>query len=228
MISPVDECCQPVKSIYLVMIIASHTFEPKNFVGGHVLLDLVNTVTARNAEPIDWLDGYPRLLEWAALTGKFDRSVLRTLEKRCVAEPHAAALALRETKEIRELLLHVVQALIKDKVPKERDLRRLEKYWRDAVAAARLVVSEGQVRLLLDVDVSGLKYLNHELVLRALTLLEKLPLERTRICPGLKCGWVFIDQSKGGQRRWCDMAVCGNAAKSRRYQARQRRSKLKV
>ena len=48
------------------------------------------------------------------------------------------------------------------------------------------------------------------------------PEKRLRICQGPDCAWTFIDRSKAGRRRWCDMAVCGNAAKSRRYYARAR------
>jgi hypothetical protein len=47
------------------------------------------------------------------------------------------------------------------------------------------------------------------------------PMERLRICQGQNCSWLFLDRSKGGRRRWCDMAVCGNAAKSRRFYARK-------
>ncbi|MGB6792588.1 MAG: CGNR zinc finger domain-containing protein [Pseudolabrys sp.] len=49
-----------------------------------------------------------------------------------------------------------------------------------------------------------------------------LPMDRLRICQGPNCSWLFIDRSKAGRRRWCDMAVCGNAAKSRRFYARSR------
>jgi predicted RNA-binding Zn ribbon-like protein len=52
--------------------------------------------------------------------------------------------------------------------------------------------------------------------------LESLPQERTRVCAGPRCGWLFIDRSKAGRRRWCDMATCGNAAKGRRNYQRRR------
>ena len=51
------------------------------------------------------------------------------------------------------------------------------------------------------------------------------PLERLRICAGGNCSWLFLDRSKAGRRRWCDMAVCGNNAKSRRFQARMRQER---
>jgi predicted RNA-binding Zn ribbon-like protein len=46
---------------------------------------------------------------------------------------------------------------------------------------------------------------------------------RVRRCANDKCRWVFIDRSKGGTRRWCDMSSCGNRAKSHRHYARIRK-----
>src|SRR5262249_33375178 len=48
--------------------------------------------------------------------------------------------------------------------------------------------------------------------------------ERARIreCAAEPCGWLFVDRSRNGLRRWCDMTVCGNRDKVRRYQARKR------
>ena len=101
----------------------------------------------------------------------------------------------------------------------------LEKHWQNAVAHARLSVASGHVRPQLSVETSGLGYFNHELALRSFELLQTVPLERTRVCPGPRCGWLFIDRSKGGQRRWCDMATCGNAAKSRSHYRRKRQAR---
>jgi predicted RNA-binding Zn ribbon-like protein len=200
------------------MQIVGHTFGSRDLVGGHVVLDLVNTVTARSDDPIDWLDGFPRLLDWAELTGRFDQGALRALRRRSEADPRAAALALRHTRELREALLGVLTSVIGAEVLAAPALERLERWWKSAIHLARFDIAEGHVRLDLDVETSGIEYLNHELVLRTFDLLRILPVERTRICPG--CGWVFIDRSKGGRRRWCDMATCGNAAKSRRHYQR--------
>ena len=66
---------------------------------------------------------------------------------------------------------------------------------------------------------SGLVYsVRDSLASTAIELLCGLPTDRARVCRGDHCGWLFIDSSKGGQRVWCDMATCGNAAKTRRHQ----------
>lgn len=47
--------------------------------------------------------------------------------------------------------------------------------------------------------------------------------DRWRICANDECRWVFVDESRTGRRRWCDMATCGNRAKAARHRARARR-----
>ncbi|HXE57648.1 MAG TPA: CGNR zinc finger domain-containing protein, partial [Gemmatimonadales bacterium] len=44
---------------------------------------------------------------------------------------------------------------------------------------------------------------------------------RIRTCGGPDCGWVFVDRSRNGLRRWCEMRTCGTEAKSRRRASRR-------
>jgi predicted RNA-binding Zn ribbon-like protein len=196
-------------------------FRAGDLVGGHVVLDLVNTVNARDGDPVDWLDNYPRVLEWAAFTGQFEESLLAELGRINEAEPAAGTLALRRFRELREAIHDVLAATIQNETAPEA-LRRVEARWKAAVALARLTISDDRTGLELSVESSRLDYLSHELALRAVDLLRTFPEGRTRICAGTKCGWLFIDSSKGGRRRWCDMATCGNAAKSKRHYERKR------
>ena len=202
-----------------------HTVRVGDLIGGHVVLDLVNTVTARDADPIDWLESYRDALEWAALTGQFDQIALAELEQLSAAGPGAGTRALGRLRELREAIHDVLAATIRDDAPPERALARLELLWKEAVACACLTVSDGHARMELSVEPSRHDYLTHELALRAFDLLQVIPLDRTRVCAGTSCGWLFIDRSKGGRRRWCDMATCGNAAKSKRHLQRRRTAK---
>jgi predicted RNA-binding Zn ribbon-like protein len=203
-------------------LIQEHAFQPRDLVAGHLALDLVNTVIARNAEPVEWLTGYPGLLQWASLTGEFDPGALRALRRLSADAPAAATAALHATRELREALYDVTSAIIRNDPPPADGVRRIEQAWKDAVRDAELTFAAGSAQLQLTVETSGLAYLNHELALRSVELLRALPLARTRICPGPRCGWLFIDHSRGGQRRWCDMATCGNAAKTARHYQRKR------
>jgi predicted RNA-binding Zn ribbon-like protein len=46
--------------------------------------------------------------------------------------------------------------------------------------------------------------------------------ERLRRCAAADCGLWFYDTSRGGKRRWCSMARCGNRAKVAAHYRRAR------
>lgn len=202
------------------MTIISRPFSPGDLVAGHTALDLVNTVTARNTPvPRDWLDGYPRVLEWAKLARVTEEKVLALLEKQ--ADETGAALA--RLKEFREALHTAYGALIAGKRVPPRVLDEIDSVWREAQSRTRLEYSEGRIIARASIERSGLDLIRDCVAGSAVELLRSLPTDRTRVCRGDACGWLFIDSSKGGQRVWCDMAVCGNAAKTRRFQENSKR-----
>ena len=209
------------------MKVITRTFSPRDLIGGHPALDLVNTVTARNTPaPIDWLDGYPRLLEWAYLANLADETQIHTLRKQAIRHAADAALALEQIKQLREALHAIYVAMVSDERAPAAALEQLETAWKDAQSGLRLSHVEDRIETLLDARYSGLDWIRHSIALSAVELLRTLPHGRARVCGGEHCGWLFVDTSKGGQRLWCDMATCGNAAKARR-QLRKRTSNLK-
>jgi len=54
----------------------------------------------------------------------------------------------------------------------------------------------------------------------AALLLSQADPRRLRRCADRACAHWFLDTSKGGRRRWCSMARCGNRAKAERHRAR--------
>ncbi len=41
-----------------------------------------------------------------------------------------------------------------------------------------------------------------------------------RECLGVNCGWLFLDRSRGGRRRWCSDETCGTRSRVERFRAR--------
>jgi putative stress-induced transcription regulator len=115
------------------------------------------------------------VLEWAALTGQFDQVALAELEQMNTAEPGAGKRALHRLRGLRETIHDVLAATIQDESPPEKALARLELLWKDALARARLTVSDRHARIELSVESSRLDYLKHELALRAFELLQVFP-----------------------------------------------------
>lgn len=206
------------------MTVISREFSAEDLVGGHSAFDLVNTVTARNTPvPRDWLDSYARLLEWSKLANVAEERTLALLERRAARSLDQAAAALMRFKKLREALYVTYGALITGTRVPPASLEEIDFIWREAHSRSRLEYSEGRISSTITLERSGLDLIRDRLADRAVELLRSLPNERARICRGEACGWMFIDSSKGGQRVWCDMAVCGNVAKTRRHQASVKR-----
>jgi predicted RNA-binding Zn ribbon-like protein len=189
-----------------------HDFRPRDFVGGHPVVDFVNTVTARNATPIDWLDDYGALLRWAAGSGLCTAAELPAIDS---SKP-AAAAELRRCKDLREALHAILCALADGHAVAATAANVLQAQWKLAASAVHVDLSTTPVRLRHAAGRSELTFLRRTLAFAAVDFLTTVNPDRVRICPGPHCGWLFIDGSKPGRRRWCDMATCGTAAKSRR------------
>jgi predicted RNA-binding Zn ribbon-like protein len=207
------------------MRIIARSFSPRDLVAGHMALDLINTVTARNSpEPIDWLDSYDRLVEWSRLARVADATTLAALDR--MASVHTRQ-ALARIKVFREALYCVCHALFRVEAVPKAALDQVESMWKQTLERAKLVPVRKQVGISIE-PARGLDLILDEVAMKAIEFLRHLPSDRARICPGERCGWLFVDSSKGGQRVWCDMATCGNVAKSRRHQAALRRGRRRT
>lgn len=58
------------------------------------------------------------------------------------------------------------------------------------------------------------------IALDAALLAERADRHRLRRCAAVDCPKWFLDTSKGGRRRWCSMATCGNRNKAARFRER--------
>lgn len=54
------------------------------------------------------------------------------------------------------------------------------------------------------------------MAVEAATLLTSPDLVRLKACATPDCDWLFLDTSKNGRRRWCQMNVCGAREKAKR------------
>lgn len=202
------------------MIPTPHDFQPHDLIGGHLALDLVNTVTARDSEPYDWLAGYEALLQWAALTGRFAARDLAALADHAAGNRRAARQALGRARQLRETLYASLSALMQGRTVPAAVLQVLDRLRLAAARRCTLHASRSGVAARPGLAGSGLDLVADAVLLDALHLLEAPALDRLRVCAGMHCGWLFLDVSKAGRRRWCDMATCGAAHKAQQFRQR--------
>lgn len=191
-----------------------------------ISLDFANTADWHaGPNPEEQLTSYAKAVEWGRRVGALSDAQARVLLTRAEADPGQAGAALRRIVALREAVYRIYSALSHDRSPDPADLQLLNLELNTASAHLRLVPVPGEGRRFdwawtgMDSDLASLLWP----VARAASLLLTSPrLERVRECAGEACGWVFMDLSRNGSRRWCDMADCGNRAKARRYRERQR------
>ena len=202
-------------------------------VGGHPALDLVNTVErgtpAPGGQPLDYLTDPPALLRWARRVGLVDEAEVGAVAGSWERDPGSAYAALAAVRDVREAL-HVALLATIDGTPSDTGtvaaaLERLHSRWAAAVGRSRLVLErERATAARLAVGVTAGLLVPDRAADAAVEVLRTADLARLRRCPpdAGGCGWVFLDHSRNGSRRWCRMADCGTTAKARRLTERRR------
>jgi predicted RNA-binding Zn ribbon-like protein len=205
-------------------------------VGGHVALDLVNTVTPRASiashERHDHLVDPAALLLWGRRVGLVDEQEASAVAQVWQQDPGSAQAALAGARDVREALHLILLAAVGLEAPDASvlgpALDLLHARWAASVGRSRLVldsrVSSG-VRLA--VGMTPTLLVPDRAVDAALDLLRTADLGRLRRCPpdAGGCGWLFLDHSRNGSRRWCRMADCGTEVKARRLTQRRREAR---
>jgi predicted RNA-binding Zn ribbon-like protein len=190
-----------------------------HLLGGLLCLDFVNTVDPRHAaDRTDFLPDYDALARWAGLAGAVPPGTVPDLQRAGTARPGPAQAVLGAAGELREHLYRVIRPLLDGKPAAEPSLDALSAAVARAHEARCLVPGEGRSLAWSWHDPRQLDLPLLAVALSAADLVTSRAITRVRECPGADgCGWLFLDTSKSGTRRWCSMQVCGNRAKVHRY-----------
>jgi predicted RNA-binding Zn ribbon-like protein len=177
-------------------------------VGGHPVLDFCNTRAGWGAPaPKEYLHSYPHLARWATENG---------LLAQPPPSPSAAAgrAVLRRTIALRDALYAVLLSGAENDAWStiNREVR--------AAGATLAPTVDGPERASWSLDPSSAAAPLAAVAWAAAGFLTSPAAGTVGACPGVGCGWVFVDPR--GRRRWCSMAWCGNRAKANRHAQRRR------
>jgi len=184
--------------------------------GGRLCLDFVNTVDHRPTERArDLLETYADLAAWSHQTGILSPREERALVGRARRAPNEALKVLGRARFQRETLF----AIFSRGAPSALDhLRRAL----PAVYRHPVLRSGPGYELAWEDDPKALDRMLGPVLRSAVALLTSRELDRVRVCGADDCDWLFLDESRSRSRQWCNMSVCGNRAKARRFYQRKR------
>jgi predicted RNA-binding Zn ribbon-like protein len=182
-------------------------------VGGHVALDFVNTdVVSQGDRSTDVLRAAGEFLAWCTYAG------IASVAPRPARLPRAHEGAfLTRAAELRGAVRSIVEAVAGHQGADPAALATLRSASADAVERAVPALDNG--RLVWAWEPTTPDAVLWELACTSVDLVRAGPTDRIKVCPG--CGFVFLDSTKNGSRRWCSMDDCGKQEKMRRYVAKR-------
>ena len=206
---------------------------PFKLVGGRVCLDFINTVSGRlpnrdaagrnYADVIrnEWVAGFGDLVRWGRVAGLVSPAEAAALVRSARGAPAKAARVVARARAVREALYRLFVAVTHRWRPEAADVEVLNRELSRARTRERLRPGARGFGCTWEADPAALDRVLWPVVRSAAELLLSDELARVRRCDGADCRWLYFDTSRSRNRRWCDMADCGNVAKARRYRLRQ-------
>jgi predicted RNA-binding Zn ribbon-like protein len=197
----------------------SRTFE---LIAGHPALDLVNTLDwrFRSEGPEELLESYSDLLCFAKQSGLLNTQATRRLLRK--TDEMRASKVLSAVRGLREAAAEVCYASLDGRNVDKVSIARLDELIKAARAQQRLSVNESGLRWEWEATESSLELPLWRLSLSTEELLTSETAGMVRACANPDCRWLFLDTSRNHTRRWCDMKICGNRMKARRFKAQHR------
>lgn len=186
-----------------------------SLLAGRVSLDFANTISGQSTPfEIDHLTSLTAFEIWLRHAAVPNREV--AVDSDLPKDPGS----FRRVQALREAINRIGTALVQSRAPEAEDLATLNKVAGRGLPHLRLEQNNEHQFFWATPPSASIDAILAWLALDAADVLRFSDLTRLRRCLGEDCGWLFLDTSKSGRRRWCDMTVCGNRAKARRHRAK--------
>lgn len=186
-------------------------------------LDLANTIDNRgSSNEIDLIPTYAHLVEFARQCGVFAEADLCKIERSAESSPEAADRAAKDAAKLRETIFEIFSAVARKKEPSAASLKRLNAFVHEAGRHRVIARKNGGFAWKWADTEDNPQSVLWPFVWQAADLLSSHELQFVRECDSPACSWLFLDRSKSHSRRWCDMKVCGNRVKARRFYHRSK------
>ncbi|UCG87512.1 MAG: CGNR zinc finger domain-containing protein [Gemmatimonadota bacterium] len=201
--------------------------EPKPFkwVGGHLSLDFNNTVDWKGLEPGagEYLTDYGRLVAWGHEAGVLSERDRDALLRTWGEQPALGRRILEKAWSARTTMHRVFLGTITGTPDLGAELPAINALLYEAPGQLACEASGRSCEWVWSSCEDDAACMIWPVVRAASQLLTSPQLADVKTCANGRCGWLFLDTSRKHNRKWCEMGVCGNRAKARRYYDRRKR-----
>lgn len=187
-------------------------------------LALANTRNWRRAAaPSELLGAYGDLIDWIAKRQLLDDGGIEMLAAHAGRHARAATRELADTIRLREAIFDVFSAIANGSAAAATDIAPLVAAFNDAVGRIVMLPEDGRLRLRPRHDEPMLDIARIHVSVSAIALLTSERVRNVRECADQRgCGWLFVDTTRNGSRRYCFSNECGNRARQLAFRERRR------
>lgn len=191
--------------------------------GGCLVFDFTNTVNSRRSIPVyEYLNQYQDLLAWAVKAGMISDKERALLDIEAEANGERAGAQYLRAMNSREVLYALFSKLAAGSAPDKAVVEAFNTELSEALRSLQLNISNHIATVQFRHERSPLGKPLNAILKSAYDVLTTESFTRIKECPN--CGWLFLDKTKNGKRRWCNMDVCGSKDKAKRYYQRKKMS----
>jgi len=197
--------------------------QPPKFelIAGNVCLDFVNTLDDRpSSQPKELLKTFYDLVRFGEDTGILTPQQVDFFYERIHLIPDEVKEAMRRALSLREALYAIFSAVMNKTTAPQIAMERLNGNIHETAMHSRLVQVDEKMEWRFDDLATSCHGLMWVITRAAADLLASPELALVRACSSPTCQWFFLDASKNHHRRWCNMKVCGNRTKARKFYAK--------
>lgn len=178
-------------------------------IGGRPWINLVNTTFIKDNKNIDLLTSKPDILNWLIENNMVNQNINENVIK------DELVILLKELRMLSKEVLNSIQSggelskSIKNKI---------KKYINDTNITVDFLDNDKNIDLAY-IGKTIKDNVTYNIINDLVDTLKRYDTKRIRQCYHENCICYFLDISKAGKRKWCDMETCGNRKKaSNHYQ----------
>jgi predicted RNA-binding Zn ribbon-like protein len=194
-------------------------------VGGALCLDFTNTVTWHPDGLINERWHRPdAFIDWALHAGALTVAEIPTLGRGRRTATSIDRAQLLQAMRIRGALHAVFAAMALNGSPSAQSVSATDRFLRGAQRHYGLRFTASANRYEWDVigNAGPFEKVLARVASSTLSVLTSGTPHIVKLCANPNCGWLFLDESRRRNRRWCDMSECGARHKARAHYARRR------
>lgn len=192
---------------------------------GALCLDFANTVEWHASDhPTDKLADFAGLLAWAETAEILPAEQAKRLQQSARNQPEIAQATFDRAIRLRETIYRLFAGYSRQGDFNTQDLAFLNEALSESLSHLQITAAPAGFAWTWADNADDFERILWPIARSAAELLVSDKLDRVRRCADDRgCGYLFLDTSRNGSRRWCSMESCGNRAKARRHYKRQQK-----